>query len=560
MFPTMDRPDSQPHSTAPLTSPPSSRALVDWAQIARAFRHSPGFMCLISGTNYVVEAVNEQYLQLVGRRDLLHRPLREALPELKGQGYFEILDQIFATGKEFVGRDMSVLLQRERGRPPEKRFVDFVLEPLLGQDGAVVGVFCHGVDNTEVRETLQERERLLMSEREAKLDFERANKMKDDFLSTLSHELRTPLNAIVGWSQVLRMGTSDAAELAEGLEVIERNALAQAKIIDDLLDMSRIISGKIQLDIQRFDLTDIVKAGIETVRPAADAKGVTLMMMIDPLVGSFAGDPNRLHQVLWNLLSNAIKFTPKGGRVRVALNRREQHIELSVVDTGMGISSDFLPFVFDRFRQADASTTRKHGGLGLGLAIVKQLVELHGGTVAVTSPGPDKGARFSVLLPMTAVPGRPQLPTDRYDPKAQKVSDPEHDVLVFLPGVKVLVVDDEADARAVVKKILEDVDAVVDTAPSAIEALEKIMKGGRYDVLVSDIGMPDVDGYRLIRRIRKLPPEQGGAIPALALTAFARAEDRMRSIRCGFNMHIAKPIERAELITMVASLAGVIRR
>lgn len=529
------------------------------ARLNAAFQHSPAFMCLLKGPEHVFEYVNDQYELLIGGRNILGRPIREALPELAGQRYFEKLDEVFRSGERYVGKDSVVAIQRNSNQPAEDRIVDFVYQPIVDSRGEVTAIFVHGVDNTDFKRGLEERERLLDSERAARSEAERANKMKDEFLSTLSHELRTPLNAIVGWAQLLRMGTGLTSEMAEGLETIERNALAQARIIEDLLDMSRIISGKVRLDVQRVDLADVVKAGIETVRPAAEGKGVRLSVAVDPVAGPVMGDPNRLHQVVWNLLTNAVKFTPKGGRVQVTLERVNSHLEVSVVDTGMGITAEFLPFVFDRFRQADSSTTRRHGGLGLGLAIVKQLVELHGGTVRVASRGTGEGSRFTVTLPLSVVHSDPPMAVDRYHPRAQKISDPEHDALVFLPGVRVLVVDDEPDARSLVKKILEDCEATVVTAASAAEALELLPKE-KFDVLVSDIGMPDMDGYRLIRRVRKLPPGAGANIPALALTAFARSEDRMRAIRYGFNMHIVKPVERAELVTMVASLAGAMRK
>ncbi|AMV17748.1 Sensory/regulatory protein RpfC [Planctomyces sp. SH-PL14] len=525
------------------------------ARLSAAFQKSPAFMCVLRGPEHVFEFVNDQYSQLVGERDLIGLPVLKALPEIEGQGYLELLDRVLASGQRYVGRDMSVSIQRKPGEPLEERFIDFVYQPLTAADGQATGIFVHGVDSTEMKQGLQERERLLDRERTARADAERANKMKDEFLSTLSHELRTPLNAILGWAQVLRANTKDPAALAEGLETIERNALSQTKIIEDLLDMSRIISGKVRLDVQRVDLAEVIRTGVETVRPAAEGKGVRITTVLDPLAGPVVGDPDRLQQVVWNLLNNAVKFTPRDGRVQVALERVNSHIEMSVMDTGIGIAPEFLPHVFDRFRQADSSTTRRHSGLGLGLAIVRQLVELHGGSVRVKSPGIDQGSTFTVALPMSAVHPDPAPERERFHPRSQKISDPEQDALVFLPGVRVLVVDDEPDARTLIRKILEDCDARVTTAGSAVEAMELIFKE-QFDVLVSDIGMPDVDGYRLIRRIRKLTPEQGGTIPALALTAFARSEDRMRAIRCGFNMHISKPVERAELVTMVASLSG----
>ena len=392
----------------------------------------------------------------------------------------------------------------------------------------------------------------LESERAARSEAERASRMKDEFLATLSHELRKPLNAILGWSQILTAGMRDDEELKEGLRTIERNARAQTQIIEDLLDMSRIISGKVRLDVQRLDLATVVQSAVDTVRPAAEAKGVRLQVVLDPLTGPVSGDPNRLQQVFWNLLSNAVKFTPRDGRVQVLLERVNSHLEVSVIDTGEGINPEFLPHVFDRFRQADASTTRRHGGLGLGLAIVKQLVELHGGSVRAKSPGKGQGATFTVAMPVIVVHADPQPGAPRRHPAAYGASlAPE--ACDGIAGMKVLVVDDEPDARSMMKRLLEDCAATVFVAGSASEALG-LLRSHRPDVLVSDIGMPGEDGYALIRRIRALPPDQGGQTPAVALTAYARAEDRVNAIRAGFQHHVAKPVEPAELLTMIASL------
>ncbi|HEX8322445.1 MAG TPA: ATP-binding protein [Tepidisphaeraceae bacterium] len=411
------------------------------------------------------------------------------------------------------------------------------------------------LDVTAAKEAEQQREQLLASERAARLEAERAGRMKDEFLATLSHELRTPLNAILGWSQIIGR-TGDASEdVKQGLEVIERNARAQAQIIEDLLDMSRIISGKVRLDLQQLDLPAVVRTAIETARPTAQAKGVVLRAVIDPLDNvAVRGDSGRLQQVLWNLLSNAIKFTPKGGHVQVVLARVNSHLELNVTDTGEGITVDFLPFVFDRFRQADASTTRRHGGLGLGLSIVKQLVELHGGSVSVSSAGEGMGAQFTVSLPLMAAHPRPLSTTEPRHPRAagQRA---EMDPCGQLKGVRVLVIDDEPDARQLLKRVLEDCAAAVTTTASTNEAVD-LIRTGAFDVLVSDIGMPGEDGYALIRRVRLLGPDHGGNIPAIALTAYARVEDRIKAIAAGFQTHVAKPVEPAELVTLVAGVTG----
>jgi PAS domain S-box-containing protein len=403
----------------------------------------------------------------------------------------------------------------------------------------------------------RERDALLESERTARSDAEHASQMKDEFLATLSHELRTPLNAILGWSQIVRRPATAAKDIAQGLEVIERNARAQAQMIEDLLDMSRIVSGKVRLDVQRLDLASVVGAAVETARPGAEAKGVRLQSVIDPLQGVVVtGDASRLQQVLWNLIGNAIKFTPRGGRVQVLLERVNSHIKVSVIDTGEGIRADFLPHVFDRFRQADASTTRSHGGLGLGLSIVKQLVELHGGSVRAKSKGPGEGSTFAVALPITVLHPEPgDGPSARIHPRATPgiTADRMHNV--DLAGVHVLVVDDEPDARTLIRRLLEDGKATVMTAENADRAIE-MLREQRPDVLVSDIGMPGEDGYSLIRRVRALGAANGGDVPAIALTAFARSEDRVRAVVAGFQMHVAKPVEPAELLTMVESLAS----
>jgi PAS domain S-box-containing protein len=413
------------------------------------------------------------------------------------------------------------------------------------KDGRPASTVIEVRDLTKAKRAEAEREQLLESERAARVEAERASRMKDEFLATLSHELRTPLNAILGWSQVLASGSRDDEDLTKGLRTIERNARAQTQIIEDLLDMSRIVSGKVRLDVQRVDLGELVRLAVETAKPSAQAKGIRLQAVLDPHAGPVSGDPNRLQQVFWNLLSNAVKFTPKGGRVQVLLERLNSDVEVSVIDTGEGIRPEFLPHVFDRFRQGDSTTTRRHGGLGLGLSIVKQLVELHGGSVRVKSLGAGHGATFVVALPLTVVHPEPEPAAERRHPRGSSSSMALPDDCVEIAGVKVLVVDDEPDARALIKRLLEDCGAEVITAASAAEAFDR-MREERPHVLVSDVGMPGEDGYSLIRRVRALGPDHGGSVPAVALTAYARSEDRTRSILAGFQMHIAKPIEASE--------------
>ena len=378
---------------------------------------------------------------------------------------------------------------------------------------------------------------------------ERQGRIKDEFLANLSHEIRTPLNAILGWSQLLTPGKSSEAELAEGLEVITRNARIQARLIDDLLDMSRIISGKMRLEVQRVDLPAVIDAAIESAKPAAEAKKMKLQKVIDPIAGEVTGDPNRLQQVIWNLLSNAIKFTPKGGTIQVVLERCDSLVELSVSDTGNGIAPEFLPFVFDRFSQADTSATRTYKGLGLGLAIVKSLTELHGGSVRVKSGGVDKGTTFIVSLPVSVV-----HTLDKSENRQHQHTHRQGSHTPDLTGIKVMVVDDESDAIGLVKKIMQGCGAMVKACTSAAECFDFIPTW-HPDVLISDIGMPEMDGYTLIEKVRALSPENGGLTPAIALTAFARSEDRREAMLAGFDIHIAKPVEPDELVAVVGRLA-----
>ncbi len=421
--------------------------------------------------------------------------------------------------------------------------VSLSVSPLRDSCGAIVGGSTVARDITERKRLQKERERLLATA-------ESANRMKDEFLATLSHELRTPLNAIVGWASILRSGKVDQSDLEEGLSAIERNSRAQAVIIDDLLDVSRIISGKLRLDVQRVNLSEVIETAIAAVLPAANAKDVRIHKVLDSRVGPVTGDPARLQQVVWNLLTNAVKFTPRSGSIHVSLERVNSHIEISVVDTGQGIKPDFLPNVFDRFRQADASTTRRHGGLGLGLAIARQLIEMHGGSILAESPGEGQGSKFTVSLPIAVVhSGRPE-PVQTRTAEPDFLDDASSNGP--LAGVKVLVVDDDLDTRHLIRRLLLDCNANVSLAASAAEAWAQI-ELDQPDVMVSDIGMPDEDGYDLIRRVRA--SFSAKQIPAAALTAFARAEDRKRALLAGFQTHISKPVDPGELRAAIASLA-----
>jgi PAS domain S-box-containing protein len=403
----------------------------------------------------------------------------------------------------------------------------------------------------------EERAQLLVQEQKARAEAENLNRLKDEFLSTVSHELRTPLNAILGWSQILRTQRADAATMNRALETIERNARSQAQLIDDLLDISRIITGKIRLNVHTVELLPVIEAAMDTVRPTTETKNIRLQSVLDPAAGPVLGDSERLQQIVWNLLSNAIKFTPKRGRIQVCLQRINSHVEIVVTDTGQGISAEFLPYVFERFRQADSSITRSFGGLGLGLAIVRQLVELHGGTVHADSPGEGQGATFTVQLPLMAV-GPKAIEPERVHP-AVGGSVP-FECSPRLDGLRILIVDDDADIRDLLTYTLEVCGAEVMAAASADEAISALTESSTpMDILISDIGMPDEDGYALLRRVRALEPENGGGIPAIALTAYARTQDRRAALLAGFQSHVAKPVEAAELIAVIANLTGRIR-
>jgi signal transduction histidine kinase/CheY-like chemotaxis protein len=400
---------------------------------------------------------------------------------------------------------------------------------------------------SELQRSEEERGQLLVRAERARADAEAANRIKDEFLATLSHELRTPLTSLLGWSSVLRdVKNDEPALMSEAIEAIDRNARVQTQLIDDLLDVSRIVSGKLALDVRPLEISSVTRAAIDVVRPAADAKGILVAYTAQPGLGTISADSGRLHQVIWNLLSNAVKFTPKGGKISVCVMQDGAHAKVTVKDTGQGINADFLPRVFDRFRQADSSATRTYGGLGLGLAIVRHLVELHGGTVSAESEGINKGATFSVTFPLL---------TDRKEPATVahgEVTSPNNR---SLDGLRVLVIDDESESRLVISTIIGRAGAEVRACMSARDGLAKLVEW-QPDVMLSDIAMPDEDGYTFIGKVRSLPEEKGGQVAAAALTAYARAEDRAQALAAGYQMHISKPLDASNLVTMVAKLAG----
>ncbi|HYE66373.1 MAG TPA: ATP-binding protein, partial [Pyrinomonadaceae bacterium] len=413
----------------------------------------------------------------------------------------------------------------------------------------------YGHEDLALAEDLAHRAALAVDHARLYREAQRANRIKDDFLATLSHELRTPMTAVLGWTQLLISGQLDEATTLRAIETIHRNARAQSQIIEDILDVSRIITGKLRLNVRPVKLASVIEAAIDSVRPAAEAKSIQLKSVLGPEMDLISGDPDRLQQVIWNLLSNAVKFTPGGGLVEVQLSRVDACAQVRVKDTGVGIKQEFLPYVFDRFRQADSSTTRLHGGLGLGLAIVRHLVELHGGTVQAESEGVGRGVTFTINLPLSV--HKEGTNTAGEAKTASPVAESDHvvDASPNLEGVRVLLVDDEPDQLDFLATALKQYGAEVHAVASAAEALS-LFEQARPDVLVSDIGMPGEDGYWLIRKVRALESGRENRIPAVALTAYARAEDRMRALLAGFQLHVPKPVEPVELAAVVANLAG----
>ena len=463
---------------------------------------------------------------------------------------------LWAVVAEYRALRASVLrLWRESEPAPDLRDLDDLTRFNESMDQSLT----HAV-RSYAEQAERERAGLLLNEQASREEAEAANRAKDVFLATFSHEMRTPLNAIVGWLSILRHESAEPRHFQEGLKVIERNTLAQVQLIDDVLDVSRIVSGKLRVDIRPCELADVINMGVNVVRAAAEARGITVDVRLDPSAGGAWCDSVRMQQVVWNLVSNAVKFTPKGGRVDVTLSREKSSFQIHVSDTGQGISPELLPHVFDRFRQADSSTRRKFAGLGLGLSIVKYIVEAHGGTVDVTSSGEGKGATFTVRLPVRAVrigeadeEGEIATNTEEDEP-ADSVPIADHRPPVRLDGVHVLVVDDDADARRVLAMVLERAGGVVVTAGSVTAAIEALAKA-RPDVLVSDLGMPDQDGFDLIRHVRQ-DGHNATDLPAIALTAFVQKDDAHLALLAGFQVHLPKPVDPHDLTSAIARLSG----
>jgi PAS domain S-box-containing protein len=433
--------------------------------------------------------------------------------------------------------------------------ISLTVSPIRDKSEKVIGASKIARDITERKRAEAEREELLRRESAARAEAEKADRLKEEFLATVSHELRSPLNAILGWAEMLSENRLDEKKTARAFEVIYRNTHAQNQLIGDLLDVSRIITGKLRLDVSMVELIPVINAAMDVVRPAADAKNVRLISTVGPAAGRAAVDPDRLQQIVWNLLSNAVKFTPKGEEVAVRLEREATRIVITVSDTGMGIEPEFLPFVFDRFRQREGDTKRTHGGLGLGLAIVRHLAELHGGTVSAASPGKGRGATFTVTLPLT--PRRMETGEDERASLTggSRTSQSRPQSPDSLRDLRVLVVDDEQDARELFHSMLTHYGAEVKVCASVAEALWTLDEW-RPDVLVADIGMPREDGYELMKKVRAREPERGGRIPAVAVTAYAGALDERKALATGYQVYVTKPVEPGRLAAKVASLAG----
>ena len=433
--------------------------------------------------------------------------------------------------------------------------LSLTVSPIRDRSGKIIGASKIARDISDRKRWEENERRALRQAQEARQQAEAANRVKDEFLATVSHELRTPLTAVVGWVRMLRAGQLDSRRTERALEVIDRNIRSQAQLIEDLLDISRITMGKLRLDVRPILPTDVIRAAAESVAFAAEARDIRIQQILDSSIGPVRGDFERLQQVVWNLLSNAIKFTPKGGRVQIVLERVNSHVEIRVTDNGKGIDPEFLPHIFQRFTQADTVMTRRQGGLGLGLAIARSIIELHGGSITAHSEGREKGSTFVLSLPVMAITH--ERTTERVHPRAWT------EISLACPpevrGLNVLVVDDEIDTGEMIREVLENCGANVQVADSA-EAAFKNFCTRPPDVLISDIGMPEVDGYEFIRRVREYERNRGVKVPAIALTAFARIEDRVKSLAAGYQMHIAKPVEPAELLTIVASLSGFIDR
>ncbi len=523
------------------------------AYIEAIYATAPVGLCFVDADLRFL-SMNERLAEINGKsvEDLLGRTVREAVPEI-ADVVEPIYKRVIKTGRPILSVDLST-----KTEPDFVRHFIASYYPIKNGDSQVLGVNAVVVEITQRKKIEEERERLLRQEKAAREEAEAANRMKDEFLATISHELRTPLTSILGWARMLTSGSLTKLQARHALDVIAQSAQSQTRLIEDILDTSRIITGNLKLDAHPVAIENIFHAAVEVIRPSAEAKGIDLSEVVEAPDGVVFGDPSRLQQALWNMLSNAVKFTNENGRIEARLGRDEGQIEITISDTGIGIESQFLPYVFERFRQADSASTREYGGLGLGLAITRHIVEMHGGGVSVSSPGKGQGAVFHIRIPLISASRQlaaesRQAPAAESGAKEKIAAENGH----RLDGVRLLLVEDNPDTLEMLKFIFDSCGAEVFTATSVNDALD-VLENCRPDALVSDIAMPDRDGYDLIREIRSRDPEHGGSIPAVAVTAYTRAEDRVRALAAGFQMHVAKPIDPDELIAVVASLTGQI--
>ena len=489
--------------------------------------------------------INQRYSDITGytKTELLELRISDITHPEDWLRNAELYNSLFETGES------SFIEKRYLRKDGSEVWVNTHVSPIRDGEGEIEGSVSVVIDVTDRKRAEHEREQLLEQEKAARAEAQAANQSKDEFLAVVSHELRSPLNSILGYVRLLR-GGAKAAQTKQTIDIIERNGKMQLQLIEDLLDTARIISGKLEIEVRPTDLISVITTALDVVRPSAEAKGINLLSYLDPLAGQVTGDPDRLQQVVWNLLSNAIKFTPQGGGVEIILQRADTHIMITVSDNGKGIKPGFLPHLFERFRQSDMSSTRRVGGLGLGLSLVKHLIELHGGTVEAESKGEGQGATFFVRLPMRAVHTAPLE-------KREEMEDLLPDRAVSLAGLRALIVDDEEDVRLMLNLTLQSYGAATQAVASGKEALELLDRQTpeeHFDVMICDIGMPGEDGYMVLKKVRALPSEKGGGILAIALTAYGRAEDRMRALAAGFQMHVAKPVEPDELAVVILSL------
>lgn len=498
---------------------------------------APALICLLRGPDHVFDLVNPLYQRLFGTRQLLGKPIREAIPELEGQGFFPLLDKVYAIGQPVAGNEVPAILDRSGRGKLEQGFFNFVYQPIYAGE-RIDGVMVFGFEVTE--QVLARRQASLLAE-----DLAKANREKDEFIAVVAHELRTPMTSILGWVRLLAMGDLDAETEASALEALERSTKAQARIIEDLLDESRITSGKLRLELRPLSLAPIVESAVEMMRPAAEARRTLLLVQIPSEPLETIGDPNRLQQVVANVLSNAIKFSPEESRIDIRLARVGASAEIEVRDRGRGIAPELLPHIFDRFR---GGTPERQGGLGLGLAIARHLIELQGGTITAASEGEGKGAVFTVLLPL-----RTDVNTAETFLEREHAERPV--ALPSLGGVHALIVEDDIDNRDMIAAVMERCGATTECTSTAADALERIARR-HPDVIVADIVLPDIDGCEFMERLRASGPEAARATPALALTVFGRPGDQQRILAAGFDLLRQKPIEPSDLAHEVARLVG----